>query len=211
MIRLIVADDHVVLREALCEMLAKRSEYQVVAQAGDGEELLKRMGEIEADIIVMDLCMPKVDGIEAMKRMKANNNNIPILVLSANEGERNVRAALKAGAKGFIPKNAAIEELEFALKSIVKGKTYLSPSVTEPLMSAGGGDGEEDLVKKLTEREIEILKLIAEGIPNKKIGKMLHISSRTVDTHRSNILKKLEVKSNQELVKIALSHNLIEL
>ncbi|MCB0317877.1 MAG: response regulator transcription factor, partial [Bdellovibrionales bacterium] len=160
---------------------------------------------------IMDLCMPKLDGIEAMKRIKTGQKDIPVLILSANEAERNIRAALKAGAKGFLPKNAAIDELEFALKSIISGKTYLSPSITESIMSASGSSEEENLVKKLTDRELEILKLIAEGISNKQIGKMLHISSRTVDTHRSNILKKLEVKSNQELVKIAISHNLIDL
>lgn len=211
MIRLIVADDHVVLREALCEVLAKKPGYQVVAQAADGNELLKRIEEIDADVVIMDLCMPKLDGIEAMKRIKTGQKDIPVLILSANEAERNIRAALKAGAKGFLPKNAAIDELEFALKSIISGKTYLSPSITESIMSASGSSEEENLVKKLTDRELEILKLIAEGISNKQIGKMLHISSRTVDTHRSNILKKLEVKSNQELVKIAISHNLIDL
>jgi DNA-binding NarL/FixJ family response regulator len=214
MINLMIADDHAVLREALCEMLKARGKYQIVAQAKDGEELMALLKQQRPDIIIMDLAMPKVDGLAALERMgMTGQDEPPVLMLSADQGERNVRAALKAGAKGYVPKNAGIEELEFAISSILSGKTYLSPSVTSALI---GGNGDvhaagENTLAVLTKREVEILKLIAEGHPNRTIAKSLHISTRTVDTHRSNILKKLNVKTNAELVKLSIQTGLISL
>ena len=156
--------------------------------------------------------MPNVNGIEALKQLKENGETPPVLILSANEKEMTVRAALQAGAKGFLPKNASEDELEFAIKSIVKGQTYLSPAVTSQLMSGDPTKGElDDPISVLTKREVEILSHLAEGRSNREIGKMLHISTRTVDTHRSNILKKLGVKTNAELVKIAITCGLITL
>lgn len=213
MVNLIIADDHAVLREALCEMLKARGKYEIVAQAKDGEELLSLLQQATPDIVIMDLAMPKVDGLAALQRLGASPGGPPVLMLSADQGERNVRAALKAGAKGYVPKNAGIEELEFAINSILAGKTYLSPSVTSALIdSSGESTGEaEHALNVLTKREVEILKLISEGHPNRAIAKMLHISTRTVDTHRSNILKKLNLKTNAELVKLAIQSGLISL
>ncbi|NDC38812.1 MAG: DNA-binding response regulator [Proteobacteria bacterium] len=213
MVDLIIADDHTVLREALCEMLQSKGKYQVVAQARDGEELLSLLQQRKPDIIIMDMSMPKVDGLEALQKLGSVEGGPPVLMLSADQGERTVRAAIKAGAKGYVPKNAGIEELEFAISSILSGKTYLSPSVTSALFANGanGSAPQETLVSALTTRELEIMKLIAEGHPNRVIAKMLHISTRTVDTHRSNILKKLKVKTNAELVKIAIQSELISL
>ncbi|RMG40768.1 MAG: DNA-binding response regulator [Candidatus Dadabacteria bacterium] len=211
MINLIIADDHVVLREALCELLQSRGEYNVVAQATDGEELLDLLEKHSADIIIMDVTMPRLDGVEALQKLQGKSDAPPVLVLSANEGEKNIRAALKAGAKGYLPKNAGIEELEFAISSILNGQTYLSPSVTNSLMKAGNVENALDNpLSVLTKREIEILTHLADGKPNREIAKMLHISIRTVDTHRSNILRKLKVKTNAELVKIAIANGLIE-
>ncbi|MCB0333937.1 MAG: response regulator transcription factor [Bdellovibrionales bacterium] len=214
MIDLIIADDHVVLREALCELLETKGKYQVVAQASDGEELLCQLKETSADLVILDMTMPKLDGLAALELMKEKNDGKlpPVLVLSANEGQTTVRAALKAGARGYLPKNAGLEELEFAIESIMGGKTYLSPSITEPLMNGGQNESPLDNpLAVLTKREIEILSHLANGLPNREIGKMLHISTRTVDTHRSNILKKLKVKTNAELVKLALGSGLISL
>jgi two-component system response regulator NreC len=213
MVNLIIADDHTVLREALCEMLQSKGKYQVVAQAKDGEELLSLLQQRTADVVIMDMSMPKVDGLAALQKLGASAGGPPVLMLSADQGERTVRAAMKAGAKGYVPKNAGIEELEFAISSILAGNTYLSPSVTSAIFSNGAEEHgvNENTISVLTNREVEILKLIAEGHPNRSIAKMLHISTRTVDTHRSNILKKLTVKTNAELVKIAIQTGLISL
>lgn len=208
--RLIVADDHSVLRQALCEMLESRGKYTVLAQAENGQQLVDLLKAHAPDLVIMDLVMPQVDGINALQKIKDANGKVPVLVLSADEGEKNIRAALKAGAKGYLPKNSGIEELEFAIESILSGKTYLSPSVTSCLMGSSGDSAPLDNpLTILTKREIEILAHLADGKPNREIGKMLHISTRTVDTHRSNILKKLKVKTNAELVKMSIAHGLI--
>ncbi len=208
--RLIVADDHSVVREALCAMLAHRGDYQVVGQAADGEELLSVLKSTTPDLLILDVAMPKLDGIGALDKMKEVGSRVPVLVLSADEGAENIRAAFKAGARGFMPKNAKLDELLFALSSILDGRTYVSPSVAEALLAEPSPTaGPEQLAKVLTKREIEILTYLADGKPNREIGKILHISTRTVDTHRSNILKKLKVRTNAELVKIAIHHGLI--
>lgn len=212
MIKLIVADDHVVVREALCEMLQSKGKYSVIGQASDGEELLRLAESSSPDVIILDVQMPKLDGLTAIDRLRTGGSCPPVLVLSADETERNVRASLRAGAKGFVPKNAAPEELDFAINAVLEGKTYLSPSVTATLVNSNaGGPAGNNPLGVLTKREIEILKHLADGKPNRVIGKLLHISTRTVDTHRSNILKKLDLKTNAELVKLAISCGLITL
>lgn len=211
MINLIVADDHVVLRQALCELLAHRGPYNIVAQASNGEQLLELLSTHKPDLVIMDVAMPQLDGITALSEIYRGSTPPPVLVLSADEGEKNVRAALKAGAKGFLPKNAALEELEFAISAIVEGKTYLSPSITDSLVASNGEvkNPHADPLAVLTKREVEIMRYLADGMPNREIGKLLHISTRTVDTHRSNILKKLNVRTNAELVKLAIQCGLI--
>jgi DNA-binding NarL/FixJ family response regulator len=211
MIKLLIADDHVVMRQALCETLKNKKNFEVIGQAANGEQLLELLKSARPDVIIMDLSMPKVDGIAALNTIRTElNDKIPVLILSADEAEGKIKAALKAGATGYIPKNAAIEELEFAIESILEGKTYLSPSITSTLMSGGKVNVDTgSIASVLTKREIEILTHLADGKPNRVIGKLLHISTRTVDTHRSNILKKLNVKTNAELVKIAITNRLI--
>lgn len=214
MIELILADDHDVVRQALAEVLEKRGGYHVLAEANNGQRLLELLQSHQPDLVIMDVSMPVCDGIEALTALKDKGGKTPpVLILSANEDSRSVREALKAGAQGYMPKNAGIEELVFAISSIITGKKYVSPSVTHLLVgdSSDGNGGETDPVKLLTTREIEILTLLAEGYDHKQIGKKLHISQRTVDTHRSNILKKLEAKNNVDLVKIAIRSGLIDL
>ncbi len=213
MVSLLVADDHTVLRQALCELLGKHDEYDVIAQASDGAQVLEILKTNKPDLIIMDISMPRCDGIEALKRLRERGDSPPVLILTANAGEMTVRAALDAGAKGFVPKNVGEEELEFAINSIMKGQTYLSPSITDQMLGAKNGNGQPGTnpMNVLTKREIEILKHLADGKSNKEIGKMLFISSRTVDTHRSNILKKLKAKNNQELVKIAIHAGLVNI
>ena len=206
-VKVVVADDHHVLRQGLCEVLDDKGCFTVVGQAADGLELIQILKETKADIVLMDITMPNLDGLATLERMNVQNINVPVVMLSANEGERSVRMALKAGAKGYVPKNVTLDELTFAINSVIEGKTYLSPSITSSLMNAA--DPTESPLSILTKREVEILKYLAQGKPNKDIGKILHISSRTVDTHRSNILKKLNLRTNAELVRIAISEDLV--
>jgi RNA polymerase sigma factor (sigma-70 family) len=208
-IKLFLVDDHLVLRQALSEAFAHRGTFQVVAEA-DGSELLSRLSDTNADIILLDLAMPNINGIATIEELKRRGVDIPVLVLSADESERSIRSALGAGARGFLPKQADMREVEFAIHSVLDGKTYLSPSVTERFMASNGSDNKHStLIASLSPREREIFILLANGCPNREISKQLHISTRTVDTHRSNILKKLEVKTNAELVKMAIAEGLV--
>jgi DNA-binding NarL/FixJ family response regulator len=212
MIDLIIADDHVVLREALCELLETKGKYKIMGQASDGEELLALLISHKPDLVILDVTMPKVDGLAALEQLAEQGPLPPVLVLSANEGESKVRAALKAGAKGYLPKNAKLQELEFAISSLLEGRTYLSPSITDLLVNReNNGQSFDDPLAILTARERQIMMHIANGMPNREIGSMLKISTRTVDTHRSNILKKLNLRTNAELVKMAISHGLIQI
>ncbi len=210
MIKLVVADDHHVIRQALCQMLEGRGTYQVIGQAADGQELLKVLENQQPDVVILDVTMPNLNGLQALESL--HGQCPPVLILSADEGARNVRAAFKAGARGFMPKNAKLNELEFAIQSVIEGRTYLSPTITADVLAEEplGGSGIGPSLSVLTKREIEILEHLADGKPNRIIGKLLHISTRTVDTHRSNILKKLKVHTNAELVKLAISNGLIK-
>ncbi len=211
-INLILADDHGVVRQALGEALEKKDHYKVVAQAKDGQELIESLEfDLGADIVIMDYSMPKLDGLEALQKIRAMGNKLPVLMLSALESAQNVRAAIAAGANGYLPKNTDLDELEFAIKSVLSGKTYLSPSITTPLIVGNQKEDQaENSVNALTKREKEIMQMLAEGEANRNIAKKLFISIRTVDTHRTNILKKLHVKTNVELAKIAIHAGLVE-
>jgi DNA-binding NarL/FixJ family response regulator len=211
MINLILADDHSVVRQAIGELLSKRGSYNILAEAADGRELLSLLSQSNPDIVIMDVAMPELDGLETLRQLSESGHAPPVLVLSADEKESSVRAALRAGAKGYVPKNIDVGELEFAIGSILSGRLYLSPSISAPILSKESKNGHKvsDLTDVLTRREIEILALLADGRPNREIGKLLHISTRTVDTHRSNILKKLKVKTNAEMTKIAIAHGLV--
>ena len=209
-VKLLLVDDHLVLRQALCEVLASKGKYKVVGEAADGKELLDLASKTPVDIIIMDLAMPNVNGVTALEELRRRGIDSPVLVLSADESDKSIRAALKAGARGFVPKQVGLAEVEFAIDAVLAGKTYLSPTVTERFMASGGVEGGElSPLSCLSEREREIFMLLASGKPNREIGKCLHISTRTVDTHRSNIMKKLGVKANTELVKLAISEGLV--
>jgi DNA-binding NarL/FixJ family response regulator len=207
---LLVADDHTVLRQALCEMLESKGEHKVIGQAGDGQELLNLLVNTKPDLIILDMEMPNLDGFKTLEKLREALSTTPVLVLSADDKASHIRAAINAGAKGYVPKNVRSDELTFAISSVLAGKTYLSPTVTEQLVASPGKPGaDRDVHQILSKREIEILVHLADGKPNRDIGKLLHISTRTVDTHRSNILKKLNARTNAELVKIAITNGLI--
>jgi len=209
-VKLFLVDDHLVLRQALSKALTEEQRYEVIGHAGDGNELLSQLSSCSPDVIVLDYALPKSNCLETMEALRRAGCNAPVLILSAVENSSNIRAALKAGARGFVPKQAGLSEMQFAIDAIVDGGTYLSPSVTNRLMAADAAQQESaSAVNSLSQREREIMILIANGKRNREIGVMLHISTRTVDTHRSNILKKLGVKSNAELVKIAIAEGMI--
>ena len=211
MIKLLVADDHVVVREAICELLQSKGNFEILGQAADGLELLDLLKNCAPDIVILDVQMPKLDGLATLEHMSHSEHTPPVLILSGEDSANNIRSALKAGAKGFITKNARPEELEFAIESIIDGHSYVSPSIALSLIQEEKpSQPDHSTLKVLTKREIEILTFLADGKTNREVAKLLHISVRTVDTHRSNIMKKLKVKTNAQLTKLAVAYDLIK-
>ncbi len=209
--KIIIADDHAVLRAGLRSLLDAMEGMSVVAEAGDGFEVLPLIDEHHPDLLIIDLTMPNLGGVETIARLQKLKDKPSILVLSAREDEGSVSDALQAGAKGYIPKSSDSDELKFAIRALLKGQTYVSPSVASGVIGKDPSEsGSSSVLGSLTSREREVMKLLSEGKPNRDVAKILHISPRTIDSHRSNIMKKLGVGSNAELVQLALRHGMIE-
>lgn len=211
MAKIIVADDHAVLREGLRSLLNSIEDWDVVAEAKDGFEVLPLIEAHSPDLLILDLSMPNLGGLETLARLQKLKNKPAILVLSAREDDISVNEAVQAGANGYVPKSSDSDELQFAIRSLLKGQTYISPTVAGSLLSRDPNDPANSTpLSMLTSREREIMKLLCEGHPNRDIAKLLHISTRTIDSHRANILKKLGISSNAELAQVALKYGLVE-
>jgi len=213
---IILVDDHVLIREGLSQLLLTFENINVVGEASDGYEAIKLAEKLKPDIMIVDISMPKLRGVEAIKEIKRVSPLTRILVLSMHDREEYIKQSLKNGASGYILKNSASEELKSALKFVLNGQIYLSPAISKSIVSnwlsesiAGGGKKGRDGL--LTNREREVLKLLAEGYSNKEVANLLHVSVKTIETHRYRIMEKLELKNFAALVKYAIKEHLIEL
>ncbi|GCE06604.1 MULTISPECIES: response regulator [Dictyobacter] len=213
-IRILLADDHTILRAGLKMMLNAQPDMEVVGEAQDGRQAIQEAQRLQPDVILMDITMPDINGIEATKQIRRLLPDIRILVLTMHEHDEYVFQALRAGAAGYMLKEAADTELITAIHVIKSGQFYLSPTaqsvvVGDYLQRVRTGE-ERDSYSSLTEREREILKLVAEGHTNNQIAERLIISPKTVDTHRTHIMDKLNLHSRAELVKYAMRRGLLE-
>lgn len=213
-IRILLADDHTILRAGLKMMLNAQPDMEVVGEAQDGRQAIHEAQRLQPDVILMDITMPDMNGIEATRQVKKLLPDIKILILTMHEHDEYVFQALRAGASGYMLKEAADTELITALHVIQSGQFYLSPAaqsvmVGDYLQRVRTGE-EKDSYSSLTEREREILKLVAEGHTNNQIAELLIISPKTVDTHRTHIMDKLNLHSRAELVKYAMRRGLLE-
>lgn len=213
-IRILLADDHTILRAGLRMMLNAQPDMEVIGEAQDGRQAINTTMSLQPDIVLMDITMPDMNGIEATKQIKRVAPEVKVLVLTMHENDEYVFQALRAGASGYILKEAADTELITALHVLRSGQFYLSPSaqsviVGDYLQRVHTGE-EKDSYNNLTEREKEILKLVAEGYTNNQIAERLVISPKTVDTHRTHVMDKLNLHSRAELVKYAMRRGLLE-
>lgn len=209
--KILIVDDHGLMRGGLRALLGGEPDFEVVGAAPDGRSALKMVAELLPDVVIMDLRMPELNGIDATRQAIAIKENIKIIALSANSEPRSVADMLKAGARGYVVKEAAFEELVTAIHTVLKNKVFLSPSVagivvdgyvgTQPPMGV-------PVLKGLSPREREVLQLIAEGKPTKAIAMTLHVSVKTAETHRRNVMEKLHVESVAELTKYAIREGL---
>ncbi|MBC8344187.1 MAG: response regulator transcription factor [Bacteroidetes bacterium] len=216
-IRIILADDHQIFRDGIKSMFENSQEIDIIAEAGNGHEAVDKTKQFKPDVLMVDLSMPGLTGIEAIERIREFDNEVAILVLSMHSKEDYVFKAIRAGANGYLPKEETTrDELLNAIQDVNKGKDYYSQSVSQTMQkhflneAKNANSGIPDY-KILSKREKEVLKLVIEGLSNSEIASKLFVSLRTVETHKTNILQKLQLKNTVELVKFALKHNLLEL
>jgi two-component system response regulator NreC len=211
-IRILIADDHGVLRAGLHALLDAEPDLQVVGEATDSQETLHLTGELHPDVILLDISMPGLGGIAIARQIKATHPDVHVLILTVHEDEGLLRASLQAGAAGYVTKRAVETELINAIHAVQRGNLYVHPAMTRSLLKdlSPLPPTSDSQVEPLTPREIEVLRLIAQGHTNRQTAEVLGISARTVETHRANIMGKLGLRGRVELVRYAIEHGLLE-
>ena len=211
--RLLLVDDHEVVRSGLRMLLDSEQDVQIVGEAGTAEEALRAVQELEPDVVLMDIGLPDLSGIEAATRIREIRPQVAVVALTIHEDKEYFFRMLDAGASGYVPKRAAPEELLTAIRAAAKGEVYLYPSLATLLvkdyMGQDPDDREARILNGLTERELEVLGHLADGASNSEIGDTLQISPKTVARHRENIMRKLNLHSRTELVKYAIRKGII--
>jgi DNA-binding NarL/FixJ family response regulator len=211
-IRILIADDHGVLRAGLRALLNAEPGLEVVGEAGDGDEALSLTRTVQPDIVLMDINMPGCGGIEATRQLKQLQPDVQVLILTVHEDEGLFQEAIRAGAAGYIIKRAVESELVNAIRAVSRGDLYVHPAMTRALFASttlAPADNQAAL-ETLTAREVEVLRLLAEGHTNRQIADLLTLSVRTVESHRAHLMDKLDLHSRVELVRYATKHGLFK-
>jgi DNA-binding NarL/FixJ family response regulator len=211
-IRILVVDDHAIMREGIRALLGIHDNIEVIGEASEGKEAVEKAQELMPDMVIMDIAMPGMDGLEATRRIRKKNEKIKVLILTQHDNKEYILSVIKAGASGYVPKRALGSELVSAIRAVQQGDSFLYPSaaaalIEDYLQQAGEGDPYD----QLTAREREILKLIAEGHTSRAIADMLVVSQKTVMGHRAKIMEKLDLHNRTELIKYAVRKGLVSL
>jgi len=213
-IRLLLVDDHEIVRAGLRMLFQAETDIEIVGEVGSGAEAIEAVGALKPDVVLMDVVMAGMNGIEATRRIKETYPDTAVLALTMHEDEQYFFEMLQAGASGYVPKRAAPDDLVSAVRIVYQGNVFLYPSLAKVLVRRylnGGGRDTDPLLEQLTPREREVLTHIAEGHTNREIATALGISVRTVDRHRENIMSKLNLHSRVELTKYAIERGLISI
>lgn len=216
MIRVAVADDHHLVRQGICSLLKQSADIVVIGEAANGKEAVELVEKEKPDVLVLDLSMERMNGIQATEQIRRLPLNTYIVMLSMHADTHLVQQALRAGVNGYLVKNSITEELLLAIRAASRGQTYLSPEISQALVSNFVSGGQENLsittaLENLTSREREVFKLIAEGNTNNDIADLLQISLRTVQKHRTNLMEKLDVHNIAGLTRLAIKYGLIHI
>lgn len=212
-IRILITDDHQLFREGIVNLLSTSPHIEIVAQAENGIDAIEKAKRLKPDIIIMDLGMPEMNGVEATQILQKELPQIKVLALSMHSDKQYIKEVLEAGAYGYLFKNCTYDQLIEAINTVSQGKKYLSDKITEVLIQdyLGREDDVHNNNPDLSERESEILKLLAEGKSTREISDLLCISVKTVGTHKQNILEKLNLKTNADLIKYAIRKGIVSL
>jgi two-component system invasion response regulator UvrY len=209
MLKILIADDHSVVRQGLERILLKEFPSATIEQVGDAEELIRKVMRMNFDLVISDLSMPGLNGLEALRQIKDSFPKLPVLILSIHPEEHYAIRVLKAGASGYLTKSLAPEELINAVHRVLLGRKYITPSIAERLSEHLNEDNTKMQHEQLSDREFEVFKLLAEGGSITEIAARLSVSANTISTYRSRILTKMSLRSNAELTKYAIAHNLL--
>ena len=209
--RVLLADDHKIVIEGLKNLL--RDEFEIVGSVEDGRALVEQASTLYPDVIVADISMPQLNGIEAARQIKKIDKNIKIVFLTMHQDATYAANAFEAGASGFVLKHSASSELIRAIREAIKGRTYVTPLIAGDLIHnyQEGGSPEKNLFKKMSPRQREVLQLLAEGKSAKEIASILNISTRTVEFHKYRMMEQLNIKTNAELLRYAIKHGIISI
>jgi len=209
-VKVILADDHAMVRQSLCNSLQQESNIEIVAQAQDGHSTFELVGQLLPDVVVMDISMPDMNGMEATYKIKKEYPRVKVIALSMHSGSKYVREMFKAGASGYLLKNSSYEELIEAIHTVMSGKSFISPSIGDSVIQGFVNKSKEvsSAFSLLTPREREVLQLLAEGKTTKQIALQLNISPKTVEVHRTKIMERLNIDNIATLTKYAIQEGL---
>lgn len=213
-IRVLLADDHTILRDGIRALLDDQADIEVIGEAEDGLSTVKMVGKLKPDVVIMDIAMPLLNGLEATRQIQRDYPQVKVLILTMHENEEYIRQVLAAGALGYVLKDAAAHDLLGAIRAVHRGEAVLSPAITRLVIEdylRWGDIRPADTSNGLTPREREILQLIAEGYTNKEIAEILSLSVKTIQSHRSNLMSKLDLHDRGELIKYAIQKKIIDI
>jgi DNA-binding NarL/FixJ family response regulator len=206
-----LVDDHAIMREGIQALLSIHDELEIVGAASEGKEAIEKALELVPDVIIMDIAMPSMDGLEATRRIMKRNPKTKVVVLTQHDNKQYILSAIKAGASGYVPKKALGTDLVTAIRAVCAGESFLYPTAASALINDYLHYAEEEPFDRLTSREREILKLVAEGHTSRYIADMLYISLKTVLGHRTKIMEKLNIHNRSELIKYAIRKGLVSI
>ena len=210
MVRIVVADDHTIVREGLKQILAGQPDFEVVAEAADGHEVMKRVRELDFDVLLLDMSMPGKSGVELVKQVRSEKPKLRILILTMHEEHQYAVRAIRAGASGYLTKEGASSQLVTALRKVASGGAYISAEVAEQLALNAMPDAAGPPHERLSDREFQVFRMIAEGKSVSEIAERLNLSVKTVSTHKANVLQKMNMTNQGELIRYAIENNLVE-
>lgn len=213
-IRVLLADDHTILRDGIRALLVDQADIEVIGEAEDGLSTVKMVGKLKPDVVIMDIAMPLLNGLEATRQIQRDYPQVKVLILTMHENEEYIRQVLAAGALGYVLKDAAAHDLLGAIRAVHRGEAVLSPAITRLVIEdylRWGDIRPADTSNGLTPREREILQLIAEGYTNKEIAEILSLSVKTIQSHRGNLMSKLDLHDRGELIKYAIQKKIIDI